>query len=167
MSQLPQNDRLFFYCTILYERLESESTNDGGVVLWSGKIIAVCDILDIPRGSYQRVVAALRNTGCIEKVEQGKRGVTPTTFILHKPPTLETQEELNERTRHLTQRPNYDRLSQEVEALRLQMGGFDITETMVEVEKRFEAITARLDLIEQHSTDNKATMPNNEGEKIT
>lgn len=156
---------LFQYCTLLYERLEQESTtNDDGIVTWSGKLIATCTDLNIPRGSYQRVVKVLRNTGCLEQTEQGKRGVTPTTFILHKPPTPETRDALAELPRRLTTAPNYDRLSQEVSDLDKRIGGMDIPEAFLEVEKRLDAITARLNLMQQQQQHGDNA--NNEGEKI-
>lgn len=170
---VPAREKLAHYCTILYERMEVEALGNAiradpnyetNIHIWKGRLIATCDDLGIPRGSYQRVVKALRNTQCIEQVERGFRGAALSTFILHHPPTLDVQEALRDSPGRLTGGPNYDSLRAEVQAIAKQLGGMSIPEALLEVEKRFESITARLDELEaqQHNNHNSNTT---EGEK--
>lgn len=166
-------EKLFHYCTILYERMESEATaevlpaivdGDGAAVLvWRGRLIATCDDLGIPRGSYQRVVRALRNSQCVEQSERGFRGVSLSVFTLHHPPTPEVQADLKDSPAPLTTAPSLDRLSAEVRDVQRQLGGINIPEALIEVERRLDVITAQLQALLQQQQQNNSN--NNEGEK--
>lgn len=147
----PKDGRLEFYCAALYERMESESTievvDDKSVKVWSGALLATCRSIGIPDGSYKRVIDALRRLKCLEQLSVGKRN-TPSVFLLQSPPGASVWEQARGELKGLTQAPTLDRLSGEVETLReqikTQLGGLNIVEALIEIEKRLSKVEKRL-----------------------
>lgn len=122
-------------------------------ILWRGRIIETCDQLGIPRGGYNRVVATLRNLGCVEQVSRGYRGQALSEFILHFPPTPEVWETANVKSalEGLITTESPDRLSADIQALRKQLGGINLVEAFSNIEGRLQQLeTAVKGLQQQH-----------------
>ena len=158
-----EQPRLFSYCSLLYAKMHQESIVVSDIELpdgasrnvWRGRLVATCDELSIPRGSYNRVVTALRNLGCIELATRGYSGKTSSEFILHYPPTQERYHEaiVKSSVEGLTAKPTLDRLSADVQDLRRQLGGINLIEA-------FSNIESRLKKLETAVRELKATQPN-------
>ena len=143
-----EQPKLFGYCSLLYARMHQESIVVSDTELpdgisknvWRGRLVATCDELNIPRGSYNRVVTALRNLGCVELATRGYSGKTSSEFILHYPPTQERYHEaiVKSSVEGLTTKPTLDRLSADIQDLRRQLGGINHIDAFSNIEGRLK-----------------------------
>lgn len=124
------------YCSLLYERMDSEATVEENERVWRGKIISTCAELGIPEGTYAKVVGQLRKMGCIEQVMRGYRGNAPSVYTLQYPPTPEVWRQAVTGTIPLTDGPTFDRVAALVEDLRKQMGGVNLVSALANIEER-------------------------------
>jgi hypothetical protein len=144
--------KFFSYCAALYKRMELEAVavkQEGSelpneyVHLWRGRVVETILDLDIPMGSYAKVVKKLRELGCIEQVTRGFRGDNLSEYVLHYPPTEDRWgEKISPRA--LTGAPTPDSLSAQVktlqDALQTITGGLNIVEAFSNIERRLRAL---------------------------
>lgn len=146
-------NKLQSYCSLLYERMNSEATIEENLKVWRGKVISTCLELGIPEGSYSKVVNKLRSMGCIEQVMRGYRGSAPSVFTLQYPPTSEVWDRSISGTIPLTDGPTLDRMAAMLEDLRRQIGGVNLVDALVNIEERL----SKLETAVKESSTNSST----------
>lgn len=147
----PKQLKIMGYMSALYDVFSNEAANqeqpiEGEVLIWQGRLIKTCTSIGIPEGYYKRVVDTLRAMGCIEVLNQGRRGKTLTAIALRYPPTSELYEEAIVKSgwQDLTAGASLDTLGADVRNLQRQIGGIDIQAALVELDKRFRKIETAL-----------------------
>lgn len=139
---VPETAKTQHYASALYARMDSESSQIEGDIIWQGRIIDTCISLGIPQGGYNRVVNALRKLGCIELIERGYRGNTPTVYRLLAPPTVEAWAAsfVKSAPDDLTRKPSLDTLSKTVEAIADNIGGIHIPSALMVLDKELKKL---------------------------
>lgn len=151
------------YMAALYDAMTTAanelSAEDGqSVQIWQGRLIDTCTSVGIPTGSYKKVVDALRTMGCIEIISRGRRGNTPTVFVLRYPPTQELYDEAIVKSgwEGLTTAPSTDTLAAQVRDILKRLGGLNIVEALKNHDERLGKLeTAVKELQRQLSQQHK------------
>ena len=117
---------------MLYDYLDSKAVEEEGERLFRGSIVAAYDELKISHSHYSNVQKLLVNSGAIELIQRGARGIQ-SVYQLHGRPD---SEEL--RNVHLTKPGRLDTvaLEQRVADIQRQIGGLDIVAALADLEKR-------------------------------
>ena len=157
----PKQLKIMGYMSALYDFMSTEAENqdqpiEGEVLIWQGRLIRTCTSIGIPEGYYKRVVDTLRAMGCIELLNQGRRGKTLTAIALRYPPTRELYEEAIVKSgwEDLTAGVSFDTLVADVRNLQRQIGGIDIQAALVELDKRFRKIETALGVLQDKGNTN-------------
>jgi len=132
------------YSTALYAELaeHAESRTVGGVTVsvWKGSLVKTCRSIGVPKGTERRVVAPLEYLECIQILQRGVANV-PSTVVLLKPPTEEMWEDYDS---GLTSRPSLARLSRQVEDISRQLGGVNLAEALLSLDRRLTAVESTI-----------------------
>jgi hypothetical protein len=107
--------------------------------VWIGHLNRTCKSLGIPRGTERRVVGPLEAMGCIEILQRGAANY-PTVVLLNRPPT---EKLWADHEKPLTSRQSYAMLSQRVEAIEKRLGGADIGEALLNLDRRTKALESK------------------------
>jgi hypothetical protein len=124
----------------MLESAEMRVVNGNKVNVWSGSLTKTCRELNIPKGTERRVIAPLEAMGCIQIIQRGAANY-PSTVVLLKPPTEESWED---RSKGLTPRPSYAILSRRLEAVERTLGGVDLGEALLNLDRRLKTVEAKI-----------------------
>lgn len=107
--------------------------------VWIGHLNKTCRSLGIPKGTERRVVAPLESMGCIEILQRGA-AKHPTVVLLLKPPTKKLWADSD---KPLTSRRSYDMLRVRVEEIERRLGGADIGEALLNLDRRLKVLESK------------------------
>lgn len=129
------------YANKLYAHFASKSVTkvvDGKpLAIWEGSLTKTCAELGIPRGTERRVVKPLEAMGCVEIVQRGV-GRYPSVLVLNYPPTEDRWSEVSDQP--LTGKRSYDTLARDVEEIKRQLGGANLSEVLRDHHDRLTAL---------------------------
>lgn len=156
--------KILVYMSALYGKMTESATtinNDsqGSLLIWQGRLIETCTSVGIPTGYYKRVVDAMKALGCIEMLNQGRRGANLTAIALRYPPTAELYEKaiVKSGANRLTAAPSFDMLAAQVEEIKQAIGGMHIPSALQHIDTQIKELqTAVHDLRQQVSNTNKS-----------
>ena len=136
----------FHHACTLYGEFEATSQWDvvDGVDIrvWKGSIVDTYKSIGASQHFYTPVMSVLKDLGCITILSSGRRA-RPSVIALHHPP--DETEYLFYSENRLTNSPESAKLRGRLEMLEKRIGGINIVDTLVELEKR----VARLEHLAQ------------------
>lgn len=137
----------------MYEALNEASNEEklpgGSLRIFRGKVTDVFRSTGIGQSYYSEIFRQLNLQNCVTFLQRGSKSVE-SVVILHGAPTSEGYRP--PQTSPLTDPERYANLSEDVEALKILVGGVHIAEALIEVEKRFKKLED-----EVHSRKNSVT----------
>lgn len=138
-----------------YNALDSKATTTGdGTRVFEGHTTSVLQTLDPPlsMSHYTRIRRALLAMDCVSQVSRGSRN-SKTVWVLIQPPT---QELLSAADPAMIAQGKDDPsklaiLSQRIDDLQRQLGGFDVVKAMKQVEGTLQDFEKRLKKLEKNT----------------
>jgi len=130
----------FYDALIDHSRLEVLS---GGLNLqvFRGSLTDVYNGLGIPKAYYSETIGVLKKHLCIEVIQRGSR-TTESVVVLHRPPErmffVRTGED------DLTDAEDFAKLVTEFEKFRETLGGVNIAEALVAIDRRFTEVEKQM-----------------------
>ena len=147
---------IFNHAVKVYEAMVKEAKRtklDGVPVrLYEGKVTYLYHSLGLSQTYYGTIFHGLQQVGSITKVNRGGRGTAPTSYVLHRKPTLDEWKKLA--TKPLTRPRDFAILSQQVENLAQLIGGIDIGEALAHFEQRIQRVEEKVGIINGESQNN-------------
>jgi hypothetical protein len=125
---------------ILYKELETRA--DGNAFV--GKKVEAFIATGLPQSRYSRLFYLLTETGCIVQVQRGN-SLVPTVITLVHPPDPAAIEGAYVKRKSLTTSTVPANIVQRVEAIEGRLPNIDLNSYIQSLDKRLEAIEARLD----------------------
>jgi len=110
-----------------------EKVDDVYVRVWRGSIVDTYKSIGASQHFYTPVMSTLKDLGCVTVLSAGRRA-RPSVLALHHPP--DETEYLFYSENRLTNSPESAKLRGRLELLEKRIGGINIVDTLVELEKR-------------------------------
>lgn len=125
----------------LYVRMVDESTtNDDGVIIWTGIFTNLCREVGIADGSYSKLRNKLVNLRCISFLQRGT-GLQPTIIVLHGSPDSVDWSSGN----RLTTGPDLATMRQELDDLRRRFGTIDLVLALTEINEENTQLARKIE----------------------
>ena len=134
---------MFNRLAALYAELQSQAENGR----FEGSLVAVYDAVGSSRSHYGKLYTALEDLGCIEIERKGRSGLT-SVLLLHKSPQIELFRKIHVRTLTKRDPSGILTLQQRVSNLEVagkegRVGDIDLSEALVNLERRLQALEGR------------------------
>ena len=145
---MPEDKAIVRHCATIYATLLAQARKEGEFVIWRGKITKMYAETGVPQSYYSAVFKQLEDQGCITYAQKGTRSVESVLVLDHEP----TPEGfIPPPPSPLTDPERYANLREDVEALKILVGGINIAEALIEIERRLKEVE------ESHSRKDSVT----------
>lgn len=124
----------------LFNASKEESVGNQPVRIYRGQISKLFSATGIGAGYYSEVFRQLESQGCITYLQRGSKNVD-TVIVLHFPP--DPEHDIPPAKSPLTSAEESANLFESVEMLKELVGGIDIAEALVELDRRVRSLEAK------------------------